>query len=86
MPQLESFVLPLSELTEVAQSSGLNWVNSDSEKIAAVQAAMAAEAKPVHVPRLRPAPIHIESGSLVLVETKRDLRDMTLPFEEKTPQ
>ena len=86
MPQLESFVLPLSELTEVAQSSGLNWVNSDSEKIAAVQAAIAAEVKPVHVPRLRPAPVHIESGSLVLVETKRDLRDMTLPFEEKTPQ
>ncbi|MFZ2218992.1 MAG: Rne/Rng family ribonuclease [Rhodoferax sp.] len=86
MPELESFVLPLSELTKVAQNSGLNWVNSDSEKIAAVQAAIAAEAKPVHVPRVRPAPVHIETGSLVLVETKRDLREMTLPFEEKTRQ
>ncbi len=86
MPKLGSFVLPLSELAEVAQSSGLNWVNSNSEKIAAVQAAMAAEAKPVHIPRPRPAPVQIESGSLVLVETKRDLREMILPFEEKAPQ
>jgi ribonuclease E len=86
MPKLESFVLPLSELAEVAQSTGLNWVNSNSEKIAAVQAAIAAEAKPVHIPRARPAPVQIETGSLVLVETKRDLRDLTLPFEEKTPQ
>ena len=85
MPKLETFVLPLSDLTAVAQSSGLNWVNSDSEKIAAVQAAIAAEAKPIHVPRPRPAPVQIDTGSLVLVETKRDLRDMTLPFEEKTP-
>ena len=38
----------------VAAASGLQWVKSDSEKIAAVQAAIAAEPKPVHVPRERP--------------------------------
>ncbi len=86
MPKLESFVLPVSELADIAQSSGLNWVNSDSDKIAAVQAAIAAESKPVHVPRPRPAPVQIDTGSLVMVETKRDLREMTLPFEEKNPQ
>jgi ribonuclease E len=86
MPKLESFVLPLVELTDIAQNSGLQWVNSDSEKIAAVQAAIATESKVVHVPRPRPAPVQIDTGSLVMVETKRDLKAMTLPFEEKTPQ
>jgi len=86
MPKLEQFELPLGELVQVAQSSGLSWVNSSPEKIAAVQAAIAAEPKPIHVPRERPAVVKIEGGPLVLVETKRDLRNMTLPFEEKEPQ
>ena len=62
-------------------SSGLQWVNSDADKIAAVQAAIAAEPKPVHVPRERPAPVELDDRPLVLVETRRDLRDMKLPFE-----
>ncbi|MHB8948896.1 MAG: Rne/Rng family ribonuclease [Rhodoferax sp.] len=86
MPALEQFELPLGELVQVAQSSGLNWVNSNPEKIAAVQAAIAAEPKPIHVPRERPAVVKIGGEPLVLVETKRDLRNMTLPFEEKEPQ
>ena len=53
-------------------------------KIAAVQAAIAAEPRPPRVPRERPAPIVIDEGPLVLVETKRDLRDMKLPFEQGT--
>jgi ribonuclease E len=86
MPKLQAFALPLSELTQVAQNSGLSWVSSDHEKIAAVQAAIAAEAKPVHVPRARPERVPVEVSPLVLVETKRDLRDLTLPFEDKEPQ
>jgi ribonuclease E len=39
--------LPLDELAQVAQSSGLQWVNSDAAKIAEVKAAIAAESKPV---------------------------------------
>ena len=59
-------------------------MNSDVQKIAAVQAAIAAEPKPVHVPRQRPAPVMIDEGPLVLVETRRDLREMTLPFEQSS--
>ncbi|MES2880212.1 MAG: Rne/Rng family ribonuclease [Pseudomonadota bacterium] len=81
MPKLQPFVLPLAELDQVAQNSGLNWVKSDAEKIAAVQAAIAAEPKPVRVPRERPAVVTVEASPLVMVETKRDLRNMELPFE-----
>lgn len=81
MPAVQAFVLPLGELAAVAQGSGLNWVNSDAVKIAAVQAAIAAEPKPVHVPRQRPAAPVLDEGPLVLVETQRDLRNVTLPFE-----
>jgi ribonuclease E len=81
LPKVQTYDLPLQDLAEVAQSSGLQWVNSDASKIAQVQAAMAAEPKPIHVPRERaPAP-QLDSGPLVLVETKRDLRETTLPFE-----
>ena len=82
MPKVHPFVLPLGELAQVAQTSGLSWINSDATKIAAVQAGIAAEPKAVHVPRLRPAATHIQGAPLVLVETKRDLNNMTLPFEE----
>ena len=86
LPKVQSFDLPVDSLVEVAQGSGLSWVNSDPAKIASVQAAIAAEPKPIHVPRERPAPVTIDAGPLVLVETKRDLRNMTLPFEQTTPQ
>lgn len=86
MPKLQPFELPLNELAEVAQSSGLSWVNSNAEKIATVQAAIAAEPKPIRVPRERPATVQLPTSPLVLVETKRDLRNITLPFEEQTPQ
>jgi ribonuclease E len=46
-----------------------------------VQAAIAAEPKPLHVPRERPAPVVIDEGPLVLVETRRDLSKLPLPFD-----
>ena len=82
MPKVTSFELPIDALLNVAQGSGLQWVNSDPQKIAAIQAAIAGEPKPIHVPRERPAPVAMDTGPLVLVETRRDLRDMTLPFEQ----
>jgi ribonuclease E len=82
MPKVTSYALPLQSLQEVAQGSGLQWVNSDPARIAAVQAAIAAEPKAIHVPRERPAPVVLDDRPLVLVETKRDLRNMTLPFEQ----
>lgn len=60
----------------------MQWINSDSAKIAEAQAAIAAEVKPVHVPRERPPVVATTEGPLVLVETKRDLREMALPFEK----
>jgi ribonuclease E len=81
MPLVQAFELPVNELAQIATQSGLNWVNSDTAKVAAVQAVIAAEPKPVHVPRQRPAPVPQDDRPLVLVETKRDLRLTTLPFE-----
>ena len=81
MPKLQVFSLPVDELAAIAASSGLTWVNSDATKIATVQAAIAAEPKQVHIARERPAPVHIDAGPLILVETKRNLRNMELPFE-----
>jgi ribonuclease E len=83
MPAVTSYALPVADLSQVATTSGLQWVGSDTAKIAAAQAAIAAELAnaPVHVPRERPPAVVVEAASLVLVETKRDLRDMPLPFE-----
>jgi len=80
MPRVQPFALPLSDLQQIASNSGLEWINSDADKVAAVQAAIAAEPKPVHVPRERPPAVVIDEGPLVLVETRKDLTEMKLPF------
>jgi len=69
-------------LAQMAQQSGLDWVNSDAEKIRIAQAAIAAQPEPIHVPREIPVRVVADEGPLVLVETKRDLRNMSLPFEQ----
>jgi len=52
--------------------------------VAAVQAAIAAEPQPIHVPREpKPLPV-LDEGPLVLVETRKDLRQVTLPFEPQS--
>ena len=81
MPLIASYDLPMAQLQNVAQSSGLEWVNSNPERIALVQAAIAAEPKPVHVPRERPPAVVMDEGPLILVETKRDLGQMHMPFD-----
>lgn len=80
MPKVQPYSLPLGELQQIASGSGLEWVNSDSEKVAAAQAAIAAEPRPVRVPRERPPVVVIDEGPLVLVETRKDLAEMKLPF------
>jgi len=82
LPRVQAFTLPIDELQQVAAASGLQWVNSDADKIAAVQAAIAAEPKPIRVPRERPPAVVLDDGPLVLVETRRDLSAMALPFEQ----
>ncbi|MFN3617688.1 MAG: ribonuclease E/G [Aquabacterium sp.] len=78
---VEPYVLPLASLHALAEEAGLSWVNSDPEKIRAAQEAIAREPKPVHVPRERkPAPV-LDEGPLVLVETRKDLNHVQLPFD-----
>ncbi len=81
LPKVQSYALPMQDLVQVAETSGLQWVNSDASKIAEAQAAIASEPKPIHVPRERAPVVVSDDGPLVLVETKRDLGDMKLPFE-----
>jgi len=80
MPVAAHYILQIDSLQQVAQGSGLVWVNSDAAKVAAVQAAIAAEPQPVRVPRERPPAVVLSEGPLVLVETRKDLKDMNLPF------
>jgi ribonuclease E len=80
LPKVQAFALPVESLIQVANRSGLQWVNSDPDKIAAVQAAIAAGPKSVHVPRERAPVVVSDDGPLVLVETRKDLSEMKLPF------
>ena len=73
----------MADLSAIAESAGLEWVNSDADKIRQVQAAIAAEPKPVHVPRERKPVVVVDEGPLVLVETRKDLSQVTLPFEHQ---
>ncbi len=81
LPKVQPYTVSLDELNQVAQASGLEWVNSDAGKVAQVQAAIAAEPKPIHVPREIKPVVVLDEGPLVLVETRKDLRNMPLPFE-----
>ena len=70
---LVAFQLKSTDMQAVAHGSGLEWVNSNPERVAAVQAAIAAEPKPVHIPRERPPVVVLDEGPLILVETRKDL-------------
>ena len=78
---VQPYVLPVDSLQRVAEKSGLQWVSSNADKIRDAQAAMAAEPKAVHVPRERPPLVTSDDGPLVLVETRKDLSQLKLPFE-----
>ncbi len=83
MPKVQTFALPLTDMVAVAEGAGLQWVNSDAGKIASVNAAIAAEPAPIRVPRERPAVVVMDEGPLVLVETQRDLSQLTFPFKQE---
>jgi ribonuclease E len=84
LARAEPFVLPLAELAAVADSAGLQWVNSDPEKVRTAQEAIANEPRPIRVPREPKPVVAIDEGPLVLVETRKDLSQFKLPFD--TPQ
>lgn len=80
-PVAASFVLPMDELQRIAEVSGLQWINSDRDKMRATQQAMAAEPAAAHVPRERKPVLLADDGPLVLVETRKNLSQLKLPFE-----
>jgi ribonuclease E len=77
------FALPTDELAAIAQRAGLEWVGSDAEKIRAAQQAMADAPRPARVPRERKPVATVDQGPLVLVETRKDLSQVKLPFEHE---
>lgn len=76
-----AFVLETDALQAVAATAGLQWVNSDADKMRAAQAAMADELPPAPVVRVPKPEAVVDDGPLVLVETRRDLSQVKLPFE-----
>lgn len=80
--RVHPYTLPTDALHGIAQTAGLEWVNSDTDKIRLVQAAMAAEPQPIRVPREPKRHVLADDGPLVLVETRKDLSQISLPFEQ----
>ncbi len=81
-----AYVLQLDALAEVARSAGLEWVNSDVDKVRAVQDTIAATPVPVRQPRAPRPVVVVDEGPLILVETRRDLVSLQLPFETTSPE
>ncbi|GAB4397703.1 MAG: Rne/Rng family ribonuclease [Rhodoferax sp.] len=77
----QPYALPVDDLTRLTAASGLIWVNSDAQKVAAAQAVIAAQLPAPRVPRERPPAPTLEDKPLVMVETRTDLRRIVLPFE-----
>jgi ribonuclease E len=80
-PVVPEFELPVGELNSLAGSAGLEWVHSNAEAVRAAQEAIANTPTPAHVPRERPPVVVVDEGPLVLVETRKDLSQIKLPFD-----
>ena len=83
MPSIASYTLPIEELVSLTQSSSLQWVQSDPQRVAQVRESIANEPVPVREPRVRPPAVVIDEGPLVLVETKKSLSQLNLPFTQE---
>lgn len=80
------YSLPLNHLEALAREAGLEWVQSDAQKVQAAQEAIANTPAPVRVPRTPKAVVVVDEGPLVLVETRKDLASVRLPFETEGAQ
>ena len=78
---VQPYALPADELAAMLAAAGMQWVATDADKAAATREAMAAEAKTAHVPRAPKPVVVADEGPLVLVETRKDLSQLKLPFE-----
>jgi len=63
--------LPLDQLIPMLESAGMTLAQTNAEKLAQVQARIAAEPREPHVPRVRPEMPPPDAGPLVQVETRR---------------
>jgi len=80
-PVVPKFELPITDLNSLAGSAGLEWVHSNADSVRAAQEAIANAPKAAHVPRERPPVVVVDEGPLVLVETRKDLSQVKLPFD-----
>jgi len=82
-PTVPRFDLPIGDLNSLAGSAGLEWVHSNADAVRAAQEAIANAPQPAHVPRERPPVVVVDEGPLVLVETRKDLSQVKLPFDDQ---
>lgn len=80
-PQIAPSIFPIEELQALTRSANLIWVHSDSDKVRDAQALIAALPRPIHIPRAPRPPSIIDEGPLVLVETRKDLSQLRMPFD-----
>jgi ribonuclease E len=69
LPQVVPTILDRSSLDEVLNQVGLIWVDTNPVKHEEVLAQIAAEPKPIHVPRVIKPLAELPSGPMILVET-----------------
>lgn len=70
LPPAKTTPMQLSDLLPALEQAGLILVQTQAQRLAAVQAAIYAEPKPVRVPRERPVLPALDEGPLVQVETR----------------
>ena len=78
-----SFNLNIEEMQEIARSAGLDWINSDPSKVERVRLEAAVALPKKRTPRAPKPQIKIDEGPLVLVETRKSLEDVKLPFDSQ---
>ncbi|MEO9100958.1 MAG: ribonuclease E/G, partial [Burkholderiaceae bacterium] len=79
LPKAEAFALPVDQLANVAEGAGLQWVQSDADRVRSVQQTTAAEPIPPRVPRERAPMTAPDDIALVMVETRKALPELKLP-------
>jgi ribonuclease E len=71
LPDVTPAPMPIEQLQGVLQLAGLSLVQTEPGKFSETQARMAAEPRPVRVPRERPQLPPLDEGPLIQVETRR---------------
>ena len=82
-PSDAPYTLPTDALAALATDAGLEWVNSDAGKIREAQQAIADEPHPKRLPRQPRPAVKVDEAPLVLVETRKDLSQLKLPFDSQ---